>query len=226
VVAVPFSLSQLEHANIDRRIYEIITEQILTGKLAPGTRLTEEDVARQLGVSRTPVREAMKSLAKDELVELLPRKGMYVKKLELQDVAEIYDIRAVLEELAVTLATPRIPQAIIDALRAGAETSREEITLGRKEESQAFDRELHRCIAEHSGNRRLAATIESLGNMVNFFRTTVIARADEQIMQALEEHMVIIEAMAVRDTAAAAKAMKEHILHTRSNIMSTLGEES
>ena len=223
---MPFSLSQLEHANIDRRIYEIITEQILTGKLAPGTRLTEEDVARQLGVSRTPVREAMKSLAKDELVELLPRKGMYVKKLELQDVAEIYDIRAVLEELAVTLATPRIPQAIIDALRAGAETSREEITLGRKEESQAFDRELHRCIAEHSGNRRLAATIESLGNMVNFFRTTVIARADEQIMQALEEHMVIIEAMAVRDTAAAAKAMKEHILHTRSNIMSTLGEES
>ncbi|MDD3925657.1 MAG: GntR family transcriptional regulator [bacterium] len=223
---MPFSLSQLEHANIDRRIYEIITEQILTGKLAPGTRLTEEDVARQLGVSRTPVREAMKSLAKDELVELLPRKGMYVKKLELHDVAEIYDIRAVLEELAVTLATPRIPEAVIDALKAGAETSREKMTSECKEESHAFDRELHRCIAEHSGNRRLAATIESLGNMVNFFRTTVIARADEQIMQALEEHMVIIEAMAVRDTAAAAKAMKEHILHTRSNIMSTLGEES
>ncbi len=221
-----FNLSQIEHTNIDHRIYEIITEQILTGKLAPGDRLTEEEVARQLGVSRTPVREAMKSLAKDELVELLPRKGMYVKKLELQDVVEIYDIRAVLEELAVTLATLRIPKAIIKELRIEAEKSRQEIISGHNEGSHAFDREFHYCIAEHSGNKRLAATIESLGNMVNFFRTTVIAREDKQIKQALEEHIQIIEALEKRDVTAAAEAMREHILHTRSNIMKTLKAES
>ncbi|MDD2485486.1 MAG: GntR family transcriptional regulator [bacterium] len=221
-----FNLSQIEHANIDHRIYEIITEQILTGKLAPGARLTEEEIARQLGVSRTPVREAMKSLAKDELVELIPRKGMYVKKLELQDVVEIYDIRAVLEELAVTLATLRIPEAVIKEFRVRAGKSRQEIISGRNEESHAFDREFHYCIAEHSGNKRLAATIESLGNMVNFFRITVIARDDKQIRQALEEHIQIIEALEKRDATAAAEAMREHILHTRSNIMETLREEA
>ncbi len=136
-------LKQLDQRNIDSRIYDILTEQIVSGVLAPGTRITEEQFAAELGVSRTPVREAMRRLAQDELVELLPRRGIRVKQLSRNDAIEIYEIRSELEALAARRAATKMTAQDIKALEAQAVKAKADLAEGNAEAAFAFDAAAH-----------------------------------------------------------------------------------
>ncbi len=211
-------LEQLKHTNIDHKVYEIITEKILSGVLAPGVRLTEEELATELGVSRTPVREAVKRLAQDELVELLPRRGMYVKKLSREDIAEIYEVRMGLEGLAISLAVKLIPDKELGKLSDELEFAKRELEAGRVDAWLAFDTDFHSLVVEHCGNRRLRTMLERLNNLVGYFRIHV-ARKSERAKQALEEHSRILAALKTRDQGQAEAAMRAHVQSARENIL-------
>ncbi len=209
---------QLEHTNIDHKVYKIITERILSGVLAPGVRLTEEELATELGVSRTPVREAMKRLAHDELVELLPRRGMYVKKLSREDVAETYEIRMGLEGLAIFLATGLIPDDELARLRDELEFATEELTAGRVEAWLGFDTKFHSLVVDNCGNKRLQKMLDKLNSLVSYFRFHV-AEKNERAEQALQEHARILAALESRDPSRAEAAMRVHVQSARENIL-------
>lgn len=203
-------LRQLDQRNIDSRVYDILTEQIVSGQLEPGARITEEQFAAELGVSRTPVREAMRRLAQDELVELLPRKGIRVKQLGRQDAAELYEIRGILEGLAASRAATRMTDRDIRGLEALAGKARAELANGNPEPAFEFDAQLHRLILERSGNKRLQKMLGNLNNLVSFFRREV-GREKQRAAEACEEHEKVLAALKRKDPAAAAEEMRSHV---------------
>lgn len=203
-------LKQLDQRNIDSRVYDILTEQIVSGVLEPGARITEEQFAAELGVSRTPVREAMRRLAQDELVELMPRKGIRVKQLSRQDATELYEIRAILEGLAASRAAGKLSERDIKSLETLASKAEAGLAVDDPEPAFEFDAQLHRLILERSGNRRLQKMLSNLNNLVSFFRREV-GQEFERAKQAVEEHEKVLAALKRKDAAAAAEEMRSHV---------------
>jgi DNA-binding GntR family transcriptional regulator len=211
---VELQVPTLSLVNIDQAVYTAIAEQIISGVLPPGARITEEEIAAKLGVSRTPVREAMKSLAKDELIELLPRRGAYVRRLGCDDIREIFEIREALEGMAANLATSRVTDEEIEILSARMEDSERDLAHGRAETWLEVDSALHSLVLDHCGNNRIRKTVHSLNNLVHYFRARV-ARDRNRAVDAMSEHRKMLTAFKQRDAEAAEAAMREHIRITR-----------
>lgn len=206
-------VQQIVNMNIHQQAYNIIAEQIISGSLKPGARITEKEIASILGVSRTPVREAMKLLSKDGLIEVIPHKGAIVRKLSLIDIKEIYEIRAVLEGLGAKLASKHIPKQELNKIIESAKTCKDELDKGRVEFFVEFDTKLHSLILTYCGNKHLQRTINSLNNLIYYFRVE-IAKKIERSIEAFHEHNRILQALKNQDGDLAEEAMKDHILRT------------
>ncbi len=147
------------------RAYDVLKEQILGCQLSPGASLNEGRLAERLAMSKTPIREALRLLAHEGFVEILPRQGYRVTELTLADVQEIFHLRLLLEPAAAALAAERATADQLQALRVLAERDGEGIEAG---DADAFaglitrNREFHVLLAEASGNTRLAATLRHL----------------------------------------------------------------
>jgi DNA-binding GntR family transcriptional regulator len=200
--------------NIDQQIYKIIAEQIISGGMKPGTRITEKEIGSLLGVSRTPVREAMKALSKDGLIELIPHKCAVVRKLSRLDIAEIFEVRAVLEGLAARLAAKHIPKRELAKLKGRRETSRDELYKGKVNLFVESDIYLHSLILEYCGNKYLQKTLRSLHNLIHYFRVEIAKNVTRSI-EAFNEHTRILMALEKQDADLAEAAMKDHISFTR-----------
>lgn len=208
----------IEHTNLSDRVYNVLLDRIITRKIKPGERLVEEDLAENLGISRTPIREALNRLFRDDLIELIPRKGGYIKKLTARDVEEVYEIREVLENLVVRLAIPLIRDNGLKKLEELVRKT-EKLTGKDKMKSQVnIDSELHNLIISSCGNKRLQKMIKSLYNFIQAFRV-LEAQQPRRSNQAFQEHKMILEALSKRNTGRAAKLMSEHIENTKNNIL-------
>jgi DNA-binding GntR family transcriptional regulator len=199
--------------NIDQQIYKIIAEQIISGAMEPGTRITEKEITSLLGVSRTPVREAMKALSKDGLIELVPHKCALVRKLSRIDFVEIFEVRAVLEGLAARLAAKHIPKRKLAELIGRNETCREELNKGKVDLFLEFDISLHSLILEYCGNKYLQKNLRSLNNLIHYFRVEIAKKVTRSV-EAFNEHNIILMALVKQDADLAEAAMKDHILFT------------
>mgnify|MGYP001091225812 CR=1 FL=1 len=93
----------IKHSNLSDKVYDILLKRIIIRKIKPGEKLIEDDLAENLGISHTPIREALNRLYRDDLVELIPQSGGYIRKLTAREVQEVYEVREVLESLAVRL---------------------------------------------------------------------------------------------------------------------------
>lgn len=191
-------------------VYQQILEAILTGALASGTELSEVTLAAELGVSRTPVHEALLRLTADGLVEHLPNRCDRVMRFTDDDVRAIYDMRVVLECAAVERAAVRIDAdeladliAEADAL-AAAPNSRTWPTR-----ALDFDVRLHAAFAAASGNERLRTEIVKYRHLVRAF--CHMSGTSENLRQAMQEHQAILKALKARDAAAARRAMAAHV---------------
>ncbi|MBN8624431.1 MAG: DUF1553 domain-containing protein [Planctomycetes bacterium] len=200
---------KLEVLSLGDRVRHQLLEQLLAGELAPGTRLREVELAAKLGVSRTPVREALSDLARDGLLELLPNRGAVVRQLGADELRHIYQLREALEGLAAELACAHVTDADVRLM---------ERLLGRAVKGSrsfaaaclAVDQELHRLVAARSCNPILAAEIRRFHDLVQLVRERVDA-GTEPLENALAEHRAIVAALAARDPAAARAAMTTHI---------------
>ena len=207
-------------------VFETLRDAIIKQVLKPGERLMEIQLADEMGVSRTPVREAIRKLELEGLVVMVPRKGAYVAGVSMKDIHEVYEVRAALEMLAVSLAAERITDEELDALErqvlreSEAEANADEHSL---DNIIYIDSSFHDIIYQAAHNQRLVQFVNILQEQLQRFRAASLTRPGRS-KTALEEHKQIVEALAERNGELAAKLAKEHIDNAESAMISGMEE--
>ncbi len=199
-------------------LYEQVAERlrarIYAHELPPGAWVDEQALADEFGISRTPMREALKVLASEGLVVLKPRRGCYVAEMSERDIDEIFPILALLEGRVVEEATGRLTSADISRLELiHAELERHGTANDANqffEANQAF----HNALQELAGNRWLSQLIDDTRKFLKLTRRDSL-RLDGRISQSLAEHRAIMAALKAQDAGAAARQMHDHILSGR-----------
>ncbi len=158
------------HKPLREIVYEELKMQILTGEIMPGTRMMEVELAEDMGVSRTPIREAIRKLEKEGLVTIEPRRGAYASEASVEDMVDILEVRQELEGLAAGLAAERMTEAYKTMMREEAEAFNRAVAEGNMEEMINHDVRFHHIIAEATENQLLVNMIEQLQERVLRFR--------------------------------------------------------
>lgn len=178
-------------------VFEYLRESILNGDLKPGERLMEISLAEQMGVSRTPVREAIRKLEKEKFVEMIPRKGAYVADLTAKDILDVLEMRIILEGFAAALAAERISDEEMDALIISYDNFEKAV----KTEDRAFmlemDNEFHDHIFKATKNNKLIEIVKDLHDQFQRFRLIYFNEFDNytelqtwhgRILTSIKEH--------------------------------------
>lgn len=202
-------------------VFEALREAILKGVLKPGERLMEIQLAEEMGVSRTPVREAIRKLELEGLVAMVPRKGAYVASLSMKDIIEVFEIRGALEGLAAELAAERITDEELEELERYLVRITESIESGDLALVVAIDTDFHSQLYKASRNERLAQIINNLREQIQRFRTTSLSLPG-RMQAALEEHKKIVDAISTRDGALARRLAEEHIENAENSLMEAI----
>ncbi len=200
-------------------VYRHLKDLLLSGRFAPGERLSEPLLAQDLGVSRTPVREALMRLAEEGLVELVPGKGARVKAFTPEEVEEVYGVRALLEGEAAREAALRVtPWELAELsrmLRAIDEAPREDYP-----EQMRRDLEFHRALVRLSGNRTLYRLYEDLLATLALARSALPTLSQDEATR--REHRAILEALSRRDPEGARRAVEAHVYRFRDLVVRRL----
>ena len=198
-------------ATLVDRAYEHMLQMLVTVQIAPGERIAIDKVARQLGISQTPIREALSQLEAEKLVYKLPNIGYRASpEMTRDEVRDLYTLRLLIEPYAAARAAESMDAASLEALR---EIERDMAGVARQD-SRGFarfaeaDMRLHRLIAVGSGNRLIAETIDRLHAHLQIFRSLSSTNAPTEVAA---EHKPIIDALIARDPAAAEIAVREHL---------------
>lgn len=210
--------------NMDLRqiVYEKIKQAIVSGIIKPGEKLSEVDLAEKMAVSRTPVREAIRQLAKTSLVTLTPRKGAYVSLPSVSDAGALYDLREDLEMFAASLVCAHPPVKELDEF---LEVFR---NMGNDTEPVKYldeDRRFHAFLYQASGNRFLQNSLEELVDVINLYRPYSIGDRD-YIQRLSEGHVEIIEALLAQDEQRVRTAMSTHIRLSRDRLEAYLNSHT
>lgn len=191
-------------------VFENLRTAILEGNLKAGQRLMEVQLAEQLGVSRTPIREAIRKLELEGLVVMLPRKGAYVANMSFKDLIDVLEIRASLEGLAASLATERLREEDIAELERVAKEFETSVREANIDNVLKKDIEFHEKIFLMANNKKLYQLITSLWEQVHRFRVTYVSNYDASL-SLVDEHNRILEAIKSGDCELAKKYATEHI---------------
>lgn len=201
-----------------RPIREIVLERlrraIIEGTLEPGDRLVETYIAENMGVSRTPVREAFRQLEIEGLAENVPRKGTIVKGISKKDILEIYEIREMLEGLSARLACANISKEQIEDLKDKISKMGQLIDSRDSTEYWKLHGEFHNIIQHVSGNKRLIDQMKQINEYLADLRTRTLVM-DKRRSGAMEEHKKLIKAFEEKDEMLAEKIGREHVINGR-----------
>jgi len=200
------------------KVYMILKERIMTRKLRVGDPLKEEAIARELKVSRTPVREAIQQLQNDALIEMIPNRGAYVTFISLKDLKNILQLRQILEGAAARLAVGQI-----DPIKLG-ELEKEFLYLRKQgnrvtyEKQQSVGIQLHDLILQAAGNEKIVHLTQSIREQVRALCLSSI-KSPGRVAEAIREHLNIISALKKNDGASAEKYMVTHLESVYRNIV-------
>lgn len=198
------------HRPLREMVYEELKMQILTGAIIPGTRMMEVELAKEIGVSRTPIREAIRKLEKEGLVTIEPRRGAYASQISTEDMVDILEVRQNMEGLAAFFAASRMTPEQLEELKEVSELYNEAVKTGEMEEMIKHDTRFHRIIVESCNNKILMKMIEQLQELVLRFRYIYydnFKRAENMP----DEHYEILHAIETGDADAARYAADVHI---------------
>ncbi|MGL4609602.1 MAG: GntR family transcriptional regulator [Trueperaceae bacterium] len=197
-------------SSIREAAYKHLRQAILLGSLSPGKRISEPALAQTLGLSRTPIREALQSLAKEGLVEIIPHKGARVRQLSSKEIQEVYQVRAVLEGEAACLAACHATPAEVAAIFAGLEhlntLDPNDLTAQRQ-----ADMKFHSCFVAAGHNSTLERLFNDLQGSLSLLRTYTSNLS--QTLETQAQHLAIAEAIRDQKAEVAANAAKTHVLH-------------
>lgn len=204
-------------------VFETLREAIIQGRLEPGERLMEIQLAEEMGVSRTPVREAIRKLELEGFVVMVPRKGAYVAGVSVKDIVDVFEVRAALEALAAGLAAERAtPEELEEMERASLQIY--EASDGQIDNIVERDTDFHNLIYKASRNQRLIQIITLLKEQIQRFRTTSLSQPG-RLKHAVDEHKAIIEAISDRNVELANNLAREHIETAEQIFLNAMGEE-
>lgn len=194
-------------------VRDALREAILEGRLLPGQKLSVPELARQMGVSRSPVREAILQLVGEGLAVERARRGVVVAKLSLRDLGQIYEVREVLEPLAARLAAQRVRPEQLRAMWTLLEEQRQAVEAGDAQHFSQTNLQLHALISHSSDNPRLHRVLALLfAEMQLAFRT--LSNNPAHTLRGHREHRQIVEAIEARNPSAAEAAMRVHLANT------------
>lgn len=203
------------------RTRQLLLDAIVSGGITTGGRISEVQLARQLGISRGPLREALSKLEGQGLVVRLPHLGVRVVDMTLADVDELFALREALEGMAARSAAHRIRASEIDALRRLLDSQASEIDLAERTgyTKRSRDEDFHFRIARASGNRRLIGSLcDDLYHFIRIYRVRSTMKPG-RAAASLAEHVEIVDALAAHDPDRAERAMRRHIVQARENLV-------
>ena len=199
------------------KVFVEIENNILNGKYKSGHNLTEKGLADELGVSRTPIREALRQLELEGLVKSIPNKGVIVTGITHQDIEDIYSIKMSIEGLAARLATQRIDEEELTSLEEIVDLTEFYLKKNDFDRLLKLDSEFHETIFKASKNWPLKNMLRNLHNYVKGARINSIS-SPGRANKMLEEHKRILEAIKEKNPDKAEELTKEHIVNTMKNL--------
>lgn len=205
-------------------VYEQLKMRIMTGDITPGTRMMEVSLAERMGVSRTPVREAIRKLEKEGLVVIEPRRGAYASEISLSDMVDVMEVREELEGLAASLAAKRITEEEIEELKGITEGYKKAIEDGDTEKIIHYDELFHKTIISFSGNKTLIKLSEMVQELALRFRYLYYDDFSRYKNMPIQ-HTKVIEALETGDSEAARAAANDHVRMLKEFVVSE-GEEA
>jgi len=203
-------LKRIDVRALHREVAAKIREMIRKGVLVRGQRIVEADVCEQIGVSRTPLREALRMLESEGLVELFPHKGVFIRQPSMDEIQEMFEVMGVLEGTCARLTAEKMTTAgwqKIERLHRKLETHYAE---GDREKYISANNVFHALVQELAGNRVLDEAVAKLREKVALYRHQQIYE-DRRFDESIREHREILEAFRRRDPDAAEKRMKRHL---------------
>ena len=199
-------------------VSDALRQAIRDGVLPPGERLMEIPLAEELGVSRTPIREAIRILEQEGLVVMIPRRGTYVADMSLKDVTEVFELRSILEELAAELAAERITNEEIEALEQHL------VEIGNYMNEKNLDKVVqadilfHEILYKASRNDRLVEMIHNLREQTLRFRTLSMSQTG-RLAKTWDEHRQLVEAISDRDVERARQIARIHMEESEKTLL-------
>jgi DNA-binding GntR family transcriptional regulator len=215
------TLETLSSGSLGDKVFEILEQQILNGTYAAGDQLVESKISAELGVSRTPVREALRQLELDNLVTTIQNKGTFVVGISTDDIKDIYTIRIAIEGICAMWAAERITPEQARELENLVEL--QEFYSAKNEILQIvqLDTKFHEIIYDISGSRTLRNTLHSFHVHVKRARESSFFSAG-RTKAAVEEHRELFEAISSKNGQLAKTLMEKHITNARDNILSII----
>jgi len=209
---------EFDQSSFSEKVYTAILELLISLRFKPGEKISEESVASLLKVSRTPVREALRRLAADGLVDFYPRRGVFAKEITARDIRELYDIRRCLEVQAARMTIGNIPPDHIKKVDALIDECHHKDGVGFIEAELRLDREIHRTINTYCGNKRLMHMLEKLDHLAKFMRI-IHSNREEVVRENFMEHESIWKALRTNDEPTMVRLLEEHLNNRRTCLL-------
>ncbi|MHC5532953.1 GntR family transcriptional regulator [Priestia megaterium] len=200
----------VQSQTLQNQVYEYLHTKIINGEIPPGQRLVEEKIVEETGISRSPIREAIRRLASDGLVSVSPRGGVKVYRATSEDFNYLYECRLSLEPTAAYYAALRINQMQLIQLNKLMEEMKLAVEKRELDQLKILSSRFHHMILEASGNPYLAKVMKQLNSLITFYRNAVL-NIPRRLEDGADEHRAIWRAIQNRDGESAEKLMKEHI---------------
>lgn len=193
------------------KAYEIIRQKIIECEYIPGSILNEAELIKEIGASRTPIREALNKLEQENLVTIIPKKCIIVRGITIDDIAEVFDARAIIEPQILQIYGRQISKSFLkDYLKRCQEETDTQKQI-------RLDEEFHELLYQTCDNRYLREVLRMVEGMDH--RNRVYKSNDERVWEGIREHIKIIDELLKNDYAAAAKHMLEHIKNAKNYAM-------
>ncbi len=208
------ALALLRSSSLASAVQQEIERTILNGELAPGAKLNEAELAERMGVSRGPVREALRMLETAGLVRQEKNRGAFVRHVALDEALEIFDLRAMMEEAVGRALASAVTAAQLKTAHALVEAMGRAVKAGDADAYHLLNLEFHDRLVEFAGNRKLTAMYRQLINELSLFRRMNLADGASMPLSA-SEHDGIVKAIASGNPERAGRAMREHVVQSR-----------
>ena len=205
-------------------VFNTLREAILKGELQPGERLMELQLASKLGVSRTPIREAIRMLEQEGLAVTVPRKGAEVARMTLKDMEDVLEVRDALDELAAQMACERMTAEQLQALKDTKKEFEEILESGDVKKIADVDVRLHDIIYEATDNARLIALLGNMREQLFRYRVECL-KNPENYPALIAEHNAIVSALEERDKVKVTEAMHEHVANQAVSVKAVIQEQ-
>ncbi len=203
----------VSNENLDQQVYQVVKQMIEERVLTPGTRIHQEKLAKELGISRTPLVSALKFLEHEKLIESRPRRGYFVRLFELEEMVSIFEIREVLEGLSARRAALEISEKDVKKLRSIFSPFESIDDICDYQAYSKADREFHNFIAEISSREFLASILQTFNIISLAYHYPTREGLVRTPNQTIAEHLDIVNAICDRDPVNAERLMREHMAH-------------